>query len=162
ERLGLMFVAGQPKTTASYIQATGRVGRRRGGLVTTFLRASRVRDLNHYEFFAGYHTAMYRHVEPVTVTPFAPPSRDRALGAVSVALLRNAKHLGVAEVDDQWRLWQRTARGWASAAHLMAAKRYDAEVEALPELFEARAQRQPDVRTPDPDETLEHAKSELD
>ncbi len=72
DRLGLMVVNGQPKTSSSYIQATGRVGRSTGGLVVTLFRASRPRDLNHYEFFATYHSAMYRHVEPVTVNPFAP------------------------------------------------------------------------------------------
>src|SRR5262249_54490019 len=90
ERLGLMGVQGQPKTSSSYIQATGRVGRSQGGLVVTFLRAARPRDLNHYEFFTTYHAALYRHVEPVTVNPFAPRARDRALGPVAVALLRQA------------------------------------------------------------------------
>src|SRR5207245_1213610 len=68
-RLNLMMVTGQPKTTSAYIQATGRVGRTRGALVVTFLRASRPRDLSHYEFFCGYHRRLYTLVEPITVMP---------------------------------------------------------------------------------------------
>jgi hypothetical protein len=90
-RIGLMIVHGQPKTTSSYIQATGRVGRRQGALVSVFLRASRPRDLNHYEFFCGYHQQLQRFVEPVTVMPFAPGSLSRGLGPVGVFLLRNKR-----------------------------------------------------------------------
>ncbi len=79
DRLGLMVVHGQPKTTASYIQATGRVGRQTG-LVVVFFRASRPRDLDHYEFFTGYHRALYRYVEPVTVAPFSPRAAGVAWG----------------------------------------------------------------------------------
>src|SRR5262249_13024935 len=85
DRLGLMVVHGQPKTTATYIQATGRVGRSGGGLVVTFLRASRPRDLDHYEFFTGYHRALYGYVEPITVAPFSPRARERCLGPVMAA-----------------------------------------------------------------------------
>src|SRR5262249_21920 len=92
-RLGLMVVHGQPKTSSAYIQATGCVGRETGGLVVTFYRASRPRDLSHYEFFVGYHRELYRHVEPVTVNPFSPRARDRSLGPVAVALLRQAVEL---------------------------------------------------------------------
>jgi hypothetical protein len=88
-RIGLMVVHGQPKTTSSYIQSTGRVGRSRGALVVTFLRASRPRDLNHYEFFLGYHRQLHRFVEPITVYPFAPGVVERALGPVAVFALRN-------------------------------------------------------------------------
>ena len=45
DRLSLMVVHGQPKTTSSYIQATGRVGRKSCALVVSFFRASRPRDL---------------------------------------------------------------------------------------------------------------------
>ena len=90
-RLNLMVVNGQPKTTSSYIQATGRVGRTRGALVVTFMRASRPRDLSHYEFFCGYHRRLYTFVEPVTVMPFSSGAVERACGPVSVALLRNRR-----------------------------------------------------------------------
>jgi hypothetical protein len=90
-RLNLMVVNGQPKTTSAYIQATGRVGRTRGALVVAFLRASRPRDLSHYEFFCGYHRRLFTFVEPVTVMPFSSGAVERACGPVSVALLRNRR-----------------------------------------------------------------------
>jgi hypothetical protein len=166
ERLGLMFVNGQPKTTSSYIQATGRVGRRSGGLVVTFHRASRTRDLNHYEFFSGYHRAIQRHVEPVTVYPFAPRARDRALGPVSVALLRQAESLSTnaapTRVGASWRIQQRLAGGWHCTAHEMASSRRAVDVDAVPGIFEQRAQGQPQRRRPPVDDVRIEGGSELD
>jgi hypothetical protein len=88
QRLGLMVVAGQPKTTAEYIQATSRVGRRFPGLVCTVYNWARPRDMSHYETFEHYHATFYRHVEPLSVTPFAPGAIERGLTALLVALVR--------------------------------------------------------------------------
>lgn len=87
-RLGLMAVAGQPKSTAEYIQATSRVGRGLPGLVITLYNFGRPRDLSHFEHFAGYHEALYRSVEATSVTPWAPRARDKALHAVFAACVR--------------------------------------------------------------------------
>lgn len=166
ERLGLMVVHGQPKTTSAYIQATGRVGRLRGGLVVTFFRAARPRDLSHYEFFATYHAALYRHVEPVTVSPFAPRARDRALGPVAVAILRQASELilggAPVPVNGRWRTQQRLQGGWSCRAHEMASARADPDVLAVPEIMELRSRAQPDPRRPGPNETRDHSASEID
>ncbi|MFR9724525.1 helicase-related protein [Streptomyces sp. MS19] len=88
DRLGLMTVMGQPQTTAEYIQATSRVGRRHPGLVVTLFNGARSRDLSHYENFLPYHSALYRQVESSSVTPWSVRARDRALHAAFVGLVR--------------------------------------------------------------------------
>lgn len=88
DRLGLMAVMGQPQTTAEYIQATSRVGRRHPGLVAVMLNSGRSRDRSHYENFLHFHSALYREVESTSVTPFSSRARDRGLHSVVVALTR--------------------------------------------------------------------------
>ena len=90
-RLALMLMVGQPKTTAEYIQATSRVGRGdNNGIVTTLFRSNRARDRSHFETFRGYHEALYRSVEPTSVTPWSLASRARSLSGALVALLRHS------------------------------------------------------------------------
>ena len=91
DRLGLMTIVGQPKTTAQYIQVSGRVGRRADispGLVITIYGAAKPRDRSHYERFRTYHQSLYAQVEPTSLTPFARPVLWRALHAVAVAHIR--------------------------------------------------------------------------
>jgi hypothetical protein len=95
DRLGLMVVTGQPKTSSEYIQATSRVGRAYPGLVVTCLNASRPRDRSHYERFCAYHESFYRDVEATSVTPFSLQTLDRGLVGTLLSMLRH----GIAEMQ---------------------------------------------------------------
>ena len=88
DRLGLMVVSAQPKTSAEYIQATSRVGRRHPGLIVEVYNWVRPRDISHYEHFVHYHDTFYRHVEATSVTPFSERARDRALRGVLTSFIR--------------------------------------------------------------------------
>ena len=88
DRLGLMVVGGQPKTTSEYIQASSRVGRQHPGLVVTCFNVRRPRDRSHYERFAAYHESFYRYVEATSLTPFSGPALERGLAGTLVAMVR--------------------------------------------------------------------------
>lgn len=89
DRLGLMVVTGQPKTSSEYIQATSRVGRAYPGLVVTCLNAARPRDRSHYERFCAYHESFYREVEATSVTPFSLQTLDRGMVGTLISMLRH-------------------------------------------------------------------------
>ncbi|ADP84925.1 helicase-related protein [Pseudofrankia inefficax] len=90
DRLGLMTIVGQPKTTSQYIQVSGRVGRdpEKPGLVITIYGAAKPRDRSHYERFRTYHERLYAQVEPTSLTPFAAPVLRRALHGAAVSHMR--------------------------------------------------------------------------
>lgn len=91
DRLSLMSVVGQPKTTATYIQVTGRVGRRwwdRPGLILMIYNPSKSRDRSHFEQFHSYHRRLYERVEPTTATPFALSAIQRGARGAMIAWAR--------------------------------------------------------------------------
>ena len=91
DRLSVIGVVGQPKTTGQYIQVTGRVGRKaseRPGLVVTLYSTSKPRDRSHFEQFRSYHQRLYAQVEPTSLTPFSPPAVSRALHGIMIAWVR--------------------------------------------------------------------------
>jgi len=150
DRLGLMVVHGQPKTTANYIQATGRVGRNKGGLVITFYRSTRPRDLDHYEFFIGYHRSLHRFVEPITANPFSPRARERTLGPIIVGFLRNAQEINGVKIHRQWAFEETFSRNTRESGSRLIKSRYNSnEIKAIKNVIILRSQDQPDIRKPD-------------
>lgn len=98
QRLSLLTVLGQPKSTSQYIQITGRVGRNwqeRPGLVVTIYSPLRPRDRSHFEKFQAHHQRLYAEVEPVSVTPFSSPVLRRAAHAVAISYIRQTSWEGI-------------------------------------------------------------------
>ena len=99
DRLGVMVIMGQPKTTSEYIQASSRVGRKdHPGLVITCYNPAKPRDRSHYETFYRYHNALYKWVEPTSVTPFSIPAVEKGLHGVLIILLRHK--LGFSNIEE--------------------------------------------------------------
>lgn len=144
DRLGLMAVMGQPQATSEYIQATSRVGRKWPGLVAVIFNGNKSRDRSHYENFAGYHHALYRHVEATSVTPLSPRARDRALHAILIALARQ------------------TLEQFGGNEGAGMAERARPKLEAVRDRIMERAERTLPSDSPDRFEMLEAVRAHLD
>ena len=166
DRVGLMVVHGQPKTTASYIQSTGRIGRSAGGLVVVHFNAVKPRDLDHYEFFTRYHRSIHRYVEPITVTPFSTRCLERAAGPVSTIILRNSQRIADLHIDHEWRDESKTGKhsrrlNPSSGSRIMKNRKNYEEIDEMIKSFVMRSQHQPSGRKPDKDECKKMIESEI-
>ena len=95
DRLSLMAIVGQPKSTAQYIQVSGRVGRRwweRPGLIMMMYNPNKSRDLSHFEHFQNYHQRLYEQVEPTSTTPFSIETVKRAAAGIMLLWARQQYH----------------------------------------------------------------------
>jgi hypothetical protein len=113
-RLGLLTIVRQPKTTATYIQVSGRVGRdaaRGPGLVVAILNPLAGRDISHYERFTSFHSRLYEAVEPATVTPFTDAALERGVRGVVASVVRQTRpiEIGDAQVNDEDLVRAKTA-----------------------------------------------------
>ncbi len=150
-RLSLMFVHGQPKTSSAYLQATGRVGRSFPGLVITYFKFSRPRDLSHYEMFLGYHLNLERYVEPSTATPFAPTTMSRCVGPVAVAILRNDLKVKCSWINNE------------DAINVISCPRASSDLDNVINVLANRYRRQPQVlRSEDDTSVLAKIREELE
>jgi hypothetical protein len=90
QRLGLLTIMSQPKSTSQYIQVAGRVGRNSDGpgLVVMLYNASRARDRSVYEHFMHFHRRLYAQVEPLSATPFSIQAMEKGLWGAMIAMYR--------------------------------------------------------------------------
>jgi hypothetical protein len=92
DRLNVMVMLGLPLTTAEFIQATARVGRRWPGLVFVIHKIGRERDASVFRNFAKYVSQGDRFVEPVPIS-----RRSRRVLEQTVAGLELARLLMIHE-----------------------------------------------------------------
>lgn len=78
-RWNVMFMNGQPLTTAEYIQSSSRVGRSTHGLVVNLYNSLRNRELSYYENYISYHKQFYKFVEPLSVSSFTPATFEKLM-----------------------------------------------------------------------------------
>ena len=150
DRLSLMAVVGQPKSTSQYIQVTGRVGRRwheRPGLIVTIYGATKPRDRSHYEQFRTYHERLYAQVEPTSVTPFASPVLMRSLHAALIAWVRQRASLD--DVQSPYPFPERLAEEFGQFIRSRVVAIDEEEAEVLDHILEMRLEewRRWDPRT---------------
>jgi hypothetical protein len=88
-RLNIMLLNGMPKNIAEYIQASSRVGRKTKGLAITLLDPNRAREKSYFEHFINFHSAFYKCVEPISITPFTENTIDKMLTTAFVTYIRN-------------------------------------------------------------------------
>ena len=91
--LNFMVMAGWPKSTAEYIQASARSGRVHPGIVICVLSSRLLFETGVFMNFGDYHTFLDRMVDSVPINRFAPNIADRTLPGILSAVIHNwARH----------------------------------------------------------------------
>lgn len=79
DRLNVMVVYGLPLTTAEFIQATARIGRRWPGLVYVMMKIGREREAGVFRAFEKFVTHGDRFIEEIPITAKSRNVLDRTL-----------------------------------------------------------------------------------
>jgi len=94
DRLNVMIMLGLPLTTAEFIQATARVGRKWPGLVIVLHKIGRERDASVFRSFPQFVTQGDRFIEAIPIT-----RKSRRVLQKTIAGLELARILAVHEPD---------------------------------------------------------------
>ncbi|MEA9993198.1 MULTISPECIES: DEAD/DEAH box helicase family protein [unclassified Pseudomonas] len=87
--LNFMIMAGWPKSTAEYIQASARSGRVHPGIVFCVLSSHQLFESGVFMNFGDYHTFLDRLVDSVPINRFAPNIIDRTLPGILSSIILN-------------------------------------------------------------------------
>lgn len=87
--LNFMIMAGWPKSTAEYIQASARSGRVHPGIVFCVLSSHQLFESGVFMNFGDYHTFLDRLVDSVPINRFAPNIIDRTLPGILSSVILN-------------------------------------------------------------------------
>ena len=101
DRLNVMVVLGLPLTTAEFIQATARVGRRWPSLVLVMHKIGRERDASVYRSFPQWVLQGDRFVEPIPITGASRRVLERTIPGIAFARL-----LAIHEPEHGKGLWK--------------------------------------------------------
>ena len=123
ERWNVLMMVGQPLTTAEYIQASSRSGRRHKGLVVNLYNPIRARELSFYENYTSYHQVFYKFVEPLSATTFTEMTLDKLILNLYVGymvLIMNKNKFGdVTSYDkDQFTRWLCNRANYAGSSSI--------------------------------------------
>ena len=89
DRFNNMFFFGIPGSTAEYIQAYSRVGRKYAGIVIDIIRPTRERELSYQKFFIKSHEYKDILVDPVPINRWASRAVLQTLPGIFVSLVLN-------------------------------------------------------------------------
>lgn len=92
DRLNSMIMLGLPLTTAEFIQATARVGRRWPGIVFVVHKIGRERDASVYRLFPQYVAQGDRFVEPIPITGRSRRVLEKTLPGIAFARMLMIHH----------------------------------------------------------------------
>jgi len=84
-----MIFQGMPRSTAEYIQALSRVGRKYPGVVFVWFYPNRARDLSYYQGFKEYHEILQHKVENVPLSRWAKLGLKQTFTSIFNAAILN-------------------------------------------------------------------------
>lgn len=85
DRLNVMVMLGMPLTTAEFIQATARVGRKWPGIVFLIHKMARERDAGVFRLFDKFVDQGDRFIEPIPITKRSRRVLERTLAGLAMA-----------------------------------------------------------------------------
>ncbi|MCA9496012.1 MAG: hypothetical protein KC589_03640, partial [Nanoarchaeota archaeon] len=89
EKWNIMCFQGVPRSTAEYIQAVSRVGRKHLGLAIIWFYPNRIRDLSVFENFEEYNEKIEHHVEKVPILRWAKLGFHQTFNSLFCATILN-------------------------------------------------------------------------